>query len=129
MREISRRTLLGVGAGTVGVAVVDGGAAHAAGRGVSPTNIRRSHYTGSLGKTFTIRHEGRTIRLVLKRIDDLGAGTTKPERQFALSLENPRGKVVPDGIYVLRRRGVPRHRLLLSGCGQDGRMQVVVNRL
>ena len=126
-REVSRRGIL-VGGGLVGAAVAaldPADDARAAGR----TGPLRRHYARHVGAVFTLTRAGHTHRVHLRHIRDLRP-TTAAHRPYCFNLIfAPAGPLVlPDGIYTVRRRGVPTHALFLSAVGAGHAMQAVVNR-
>ena len=127
MYEPSRRAVLGVGLGSLVLAIVgvDETAADAA-TGAGP--VRRD-YASSIGKVFTVRHAGRTHRLTLTAVQDL-PHTTKAQRQlcFSLLFTPVGGSVLSDGIYALKRTNVATHSLFLGRIGTGHTLQAVVNR-
>lgn len=127
MGDVSRRAVLGAGAGLIGLVVlgVDEPDASAA----TPRLPRRSDYSRSVRGVFTATHGKRTYKVRLTRIHDV-AGTRAKQRESSFNLVfTPVGRTrLPDGIYAVRRRGVRPHTLFLSGVGTNGAMQALVNR-
>lgn len=128
MPDVSRRAVLGagvvsVGLGIAGAAGVDAPAADAA--PVGPPC--RSHYSKSLGQTFTATHGKHAYRLKLAHIRDL-VGTSAAERDRCFNLVFSAPEALPDGIYTIARRGVVTHSLFLSRIGGRATMQALVNR-
>jgi hypothetical protein len=128
MHEPSRRTVLGAGLGLLGLVVV--GVDAPAAEGVSVLAPQRRHYTPALHKAFTVRHAGRSLRLTLTAVQNV-PHTSPAHRQDCFSLLfTPAGRtVLPDGIYMLKRAGVPTHSLFLSRVGTGRTLQAVVNRV
>lgn len=126
MHEPSRRAVLGAGLGLLGLVVVgvDGSAAGAA----TATPVRRD-YAAALHKVFTVQHGSRTRRLTLTAVQDL-PHSRAAHREYCFSLLfTPTGRaVLPDGIYTVKRTGVPTHSLFLSRVGTGSTLQAVVNR-
>jgi hypothetical protein len=127
MHEPSRRTVLGAGLGLLGLVVV--GVDAPAAEGVSVLAPQRRHYTPALHKAFTVRHAGRSLRLTLTAVQNL-PHTNVADRQCCFSLLfTPAGSaVLHDGIYAVRRTGVPTHSLFLGRVGTGRTLQAVVNR-
>lgn len=127
MYEPSRRAVLGVGLGSLVLAIVgvDATAADAA-TDVGP--VRRD-YASSVGKVFTVRHAGRTHRLRLTAVQHL-PHTRAAQRQqcFSLLFTPTGGRELPDGIYALKRTNVRTHSLFLGRIGTGRTLQAVVNR-
>ena len=127
MLEPSRRTVLGTGLGLLGLAVIGTGqlrADAAAARG--PV---RHDYTSSLRRAFTVHHAGRSHRLTLRAVQDLPHARAAHHRYCFSLLFTPAGRTaLPDGIYTLRRAGVPTHSLFLARIGTGRTLQAVVNR-
>jgi hypothetical protein len=100
--------------------VLGGGAATAA-----PS---RSDYVSSIGEIFEATDRRGTVRLRLTHADDVTApGATKRSQTYALIFEPVEHDRPADGIYALRRRGVPTHDLFVSAVGPDTAMQAIVN--
>jgi len=136
MTEISRRTVLGAGAALVGGLVVGldaapavaGGAARPAPKPAHPaSSLARSHYTSSVGKTFTITRDGHSHRVTLKRIVNV-EGATKKQADSCFNLIFTARSRLPEGIYTVTRRGVPSHHLFLGSLGHGTALQALVNR-
>lgn len=129
MGVVRRRTVLGATAGAIGLAAVgiaDAGAGPLGRRASAPL---RSDYSGSVGEIFHAVHDGRTVRLRLTAVRDLVPTSVRQRSRCFVLVFAPVGAArAPDAIYVLRRRGVPTHRLFLSSLGTDHAMQAVVNR-
>jgi len=127
MQEPSRRAVLGAGLGVLGLVVVgiDQPAADAA----TASAPVRYDYTPAVHKVFTVRHGGRTHRLTLTAVQNL-PHTSPAHRRYCFSLLfTPSGRtVLPDGIYRLKRTGVPTHSLFLARIGTGRTLQAVVNR-
>jgi hypothetical protein len=127
MHEPSRRAVLGVGLSSLVLAIVgiDETAADAA---AASAPVRRD-YASSVGKVFTVQHNGRTRRLTLTAVQNL-PHTNVADRQCCFSLLfTPAGSaVLHDGIYAVRRTGVPTHSLFLGRVGTGRTLQAVVNR-
>ena len=130
MGDVSRRAVLGAGAGiaglvSLGVSTVEADAAPPV-AGAVPA---RSHYTRALGRVFTAKHGGHTYRLRLTGIHDLTHTTAKLRPHAFTLVFVPVGRVrVPDAIYLLHSHNVGAHRLFLSSIGTARGLQAVVNR-
>lgn len=127
MGEITRRAVLGVGAGAIGVVTLGvGPAAAAATPGSAPV---RADYAGAIGRVFTAEHAGHRFRVRLTHVRDVSPTTAKHRPYcFVLIFAPVGGLHLRDGIYTLHRRGVAAHRLFMSSVGTDRRMQAVINR-
>jgi hypothetical protein len=127
MHNPSRRTVLGAGLGLLGLVVV--GVDESAADAATMSAPVRADYTAALHKVFTVRHGGRTHRLTLTAVQNL-PHTSAAHRQRCFSLVfTPAGSsVLPDGIYALKRVGVPTHSLFLARVGTGRALQAVVNR-
>ncbi|REK73002.1 hypothetical protein DX116_05270 [Aeromicrobium endophyticum] len=109
-----------LGAAALGFDTVLGGAATAA-----PS---RSDYASSIGEIFEASDRRGTVRLRLTHADDMTApGASKRSQTYALIFEPVEGDRPDDGIYALRRRGVPTHDLFVSAVGPDKTLQAIVN--
>lgn len=127
MREPSRRTVLGAGLGLLGLAIVgvDGSVAEAA----TTTAPVRGDYTSAIRKEFTVQHGGRTRRLTLTAVQNLPHARAAHGRYCFSLLFTPVGRTaLPDGIYRLKRPGLPAHSLFLARVGTGRTLQAVVNR-
>jgi len=127
MHNPSRRAVLGAGLGLLGLAVVGVDEAPAGAATVSAP--LRSDYAAAVHKVFTVRHDGRTHRLTLTAVQNL-PHTSAGQRQRCFSLLfTPAGRtVLPDGIYRVRRLGVPTQSLFLARVGAGRTVQAVINR-
>jgi hypothetical protein len=121
---MTRRAVLATGTGAVVLAGLGQGSAEAA-----VTAPLRSHYARSVGRVFVLRRGRVSVRARLVAIRDLSpVRRTDRPTCFTLVFEPLRGRKVGDGIYAVRRPGVPVHRLFVSTAGSGRRMQAVVNR-
>jgi hypothetical protein len=127
MHETSRRTVLGAGLGSL-VLVIAGVDETGADAATASAPVRRD-YASSVGKVFTVRHNGRTNRLSLTAVQNLPHASAA-NRQYCFSLLfTPAGRaVLHDGIYTVQRAGVPTHSLFLGRVGTGRTLQAVVNR-
>jgi hypothetical protein len=131
MGDVSRRTFLGAGAGTVGLIALGIGesAAEAAPSTSSTSGPLRADYEHLVGRVFTARHAGHTHRLRLTRIHALPPTTEKRRSHCFALVFTPVGKArIDDGIYTLRRRRAVAHKLFLSSLGSNGCLQAIINR-
>ena len=125
MADVTRRGVIGGGVAVLGVAMlgfdaVIGGAASA-----TPS---RSDYASSIGEIFEASDRRGTTRLRLTHADDTTPpGATRRSQGFVLLFEPLDGDRLDDGIYGLRRSGVPAHDLFLSGIGDKATVQAVIN--
>jgi hypothetical protein len=130
MGEVSRRAVLGAGAGTLGLLAMGVGepAAGAVTKKSAPALVR-ADYAALVGRVFTADHAGHSYRLRLTHIHDL-APTTARQRPHCFSLVfAPVGHArLRDGIYTLRRKRAATHKLFLSSLGSNRQMQAIVNR-
>ena len=125
MTEVSRRAVLCAGAGTATILALGIEAPHAD----AATLPERSHYTKSVGRTFTARRGKHVYKLRLSSIGNLPHTKTAQRNRCFLLVFEVLGSVRPaDGTFTLRRSGVRTHSLFLSGLGPHRRMQAVVNR-
>ena len=127
MHQPSRRAVLGAGIGSLALAIV--GMNEAAADAATVSGPMRRDYAASVGKVFTVQHNGRTHRLTLTAVHDL-PHTSVADRQYCFSLLfTPGGTaVLRDGIYTVQRTGVPTHSLFLARVGTGRALQAVVNR-
>jgi hypothetical protein len=127
MLEPSRRTVLGAGLGSLALVFVgvDETAADAA-----PASAPVRHdYAPAVHKVFTAHHAGRSHRLTLTAVQDLPHASAAHRRYcFSLLFTPAGGTALPDGIYTLKRTGVPTHSLFLGRIGTGRTLQAVVNR-
>jgi hypothetical protein len=130
MIDVPRRAVLGAGVGALALAAV-GWPASASAATTSPNTSppRRAHYAKSVGRTFTATCNGRSHTVKLAHIRDV-AGTTSSNRDrcFNLVFTVAGTSDLPDGIYTLRRLGVPTQALFLSSLGGPRTVQALVNR-
>lgn len=126
MADVTRRRVIRGGAAVLGATalgfdtVIGGGAASA-----TPS---RSDYASSIGKVFEAFDRDGTTRMRLTHADDATpAGAPSRFRSFVLVFEPVDGRGLDDGIYGVRRRGVPTHDLFLSNIGGGVTLQAVVN--
>jgi hypothetical protein len=129
MGDVSRRAVLGAGAGIAGLVTLGFGASDADAAVVSSTIPLRSHYKRSLGRVFTAKHGGHTYHLRLTHIHNLPDTTAKLHPHCFTLVFAPVGKAhLHDAIYTVRSHAVGSHHLFLSSIGSDRGMQAVVNR-
>jgi hypothetical protein len=129
MGDVTRRVVLGAGAGIAGLVALGSGEGAAEAAPIATSAPLRRHYKKSVGRIFTATHAGRTVRLRLTHIRDLSPTKAK-QRQHSFTLVfTPVGKAhVPDAIYVMRTHGLQPHRLFVSSMGPNRGLQAVVNR-
>jgi len=127
MQTPSRRAVLGVGLGSLVLAIV--GVDETAADAATAAGPVRRDYASSIGKVFTVQHAGRTHRVTLTAVQDLPY-TNAAQRQRCFSLLfTPAGRnELPDGIYALKRTGVRTHSLFLGRIGTGRTLQAIVNR-
>jgi hypothetical protein len=136
MGDVSRRAVLGAGAGAVGVLAFGAGPARAQApraKTVKAAHIApmplRAHYARSVGRAFTAVHGGRTVQVKLSYIRNVDhVPASQSQRAFILIFVPTGRRHLSDGIYQLKRKGVPTHTLALTSVGSDGGLQAVVNR-
>ena len=129
MPELTRRALLVSGAGAMGVAALGTGESSAAAATSSTSAPLRAKYAKSVGKVFTAAIGSRTFSVKLVSIRDLSHTTAQQRpRCFMLVFAPTTTARLADGIYTLRRTGVPTHALFMSSVGSNRGMQVIVNR-
>jgi hypothetical protein len=130
MDALSRRAVLGATAGAAGLVTICAVDADAAVLGRTASAPLRSHYAGSVGRVFTARHGGRSVRMRLTAIRDVVPGSARQRSRCFVLVFAPvgRGMSAPDAIYDLRRHGVRTHRLFLSSFGTGRAMQAIINR-
>jgi hypothetical protein len=126
MIDVPRRAVLGAGVGALALAAM-GLPTPAGAATTSPP--RRAHYAKSVGRTFTATRNGRSHTLKLAHIRDV-AGTTSSyrDRCFNLVFTVAGTSDLPEGIYTVRRLGVPTHALFVSSLGGPRTVQALVNR-
>jgi hypothetical protein len=119
-RGVIRGGVIVLGAAALGFDTVLGGAATAA-----PS---RSAYASSIGEIFEASSRRATVRLRLTHADDMTApGAARRSQTYALIFEPVEGERPDDGIYALRRQGVPTHDLFVSAVGPGKTVQAIVN--
>jgi hypothetical protein len=133
MGDVSRRTFLGAGAGTLGLIALGINESVAGATGTASTSTMsaplRADYAPWVGRVFSATHAGHTFRVTLTRIDDLSPTTTKQRSHcFAMVFALVGKARLDDGIYTLRRSKAVTHKLFLSSLGSDGSMQAIINR-
>ena len=125
--EPSRRMVLGAGLGALGVAIV--GVNQSSAEAATATGPVRSDYATSVGKVFTVPYNGSTMNLTLTAVQDLPNSTAANSKYCFSLLFTPAGSsVLRDGIYPLKRAGVPTYSLFLGRVGTARNVQAVVNR-
>ncbi len=144
MPEVSRRTAMTAGLGGLSLAAAaiatqlgptQASAApsvtanpNALEAGVEPT---RSLYLPAVGSTFRASDGTRTIDITLATVEDLASAKSPgDEGRFSL-LFTTLGFLAGDGIFTLRRSGIPTTTLFLTPIGPRGAtrtMQAIVNR-
>ncbi|MCW2765669.1 MAG: hypothetical protein JWO11_1628, partial [Nocardioides sp.] len=83
----------------------------------------------SVGRVFTARHGGHSVRVRLTDIRDLAPTTARQRPHCFILIFEPVGVArLQDAIYVISRNGVPTHRLFLSSFGSGDSLQAIVNR-
>ena len=137
MGDVSRRTFLGAGAGTIGLIALGINESVADATTKAPATATtsamsaplRADYAPWVGRVFSATRAGHTYRVTLTRIDDLSPTTAQQRsRCFAMVL-TPVGRAhLADGIYTLRRSKAVTHKLFLSSLGTNGSMQAIINR-
>jgi hypothetical protein len=129
MGDVSRRVVLGAGAGLAGLVALGFDEVDAVAAASANSTPVRSNYSKAVGKVFTAVHAGRSHRLRLTHIRDVAPATAAQRPHCFNLIFSPVGTVrLHDAIYVLHHSGVNTHRLFLSAIGTDGTMQAVVNR-
>jgi hypothetical protein len=133
MGDVSRRTFLGAGAGTLGLLALGINESVAGAAATSTTSSMsaplRADYAPWVGRVFSATHAGHTYRVTLTRIDDLSPTTAKQRPHCFAMAFTPVGKArLADGIYTLHRSKVVTHKLFLSSLGTNGGMQAIINR-
>ena len=127
MHEPSRRTVLGAGLGLLGLAVVGVDLPQA--EAATTSGPTRKDYATSVGKAFTVAYRGANYRLTLTALQDLPNASTADSQYCFSLLFTPAGTTtLPDGIYTLKRTGVPTYSLFLGRVGTGRTLQAVVNR-
>jgi hypothetical protein len=126
MIDVPRRAVLGASVGTLALAAM--GLAAPAGA-ATPSLPRRAHYAKSVGRTFTATRNGRSHTVKLAHIRDVaGTRSSYRDRCFNLVFTVAGTSQLPEGIYTVRRLGVPTHALFLSHLGAPRTVQALVNR-
>jgi hypothetical protein len=126
MSDVPRRAVLGAGVGTLALAAT-GWAAPA--DAATPSLPRRAHYAKSVGRTFTATRNGRSHTVKLAHIRDVaGTRSSYQDRCFNLVFAVVGTVALPEGIFIVRRLGVPTHNLFLAHLGGPRTVQALVNR-
>jgi len=133
MVEVSRRSVLGVGAGTIAaltVGVEQSANAATASVGSHAGPPARSHFSGALGAIFTARNGTGAHKLRLDHVEDLRPAGDRSKCFSLIFSVRGKAKTIPAGIWTLSRPGVPTHDLFISPVGDASTvcMQAVVNR-
>jgi hypothetical protein len=127
MIDVPRRAVLGAGMGALALAAVGLPASAAGAATTSP--LRRAHYAKSVGRTFTAMRNGRSRTMTLAHIRDVaGTASSYRDRCFNLVFTVAGNSDLPEGIYTVRRLGVPTYALFLSSLGGPRTVQALVNR-
>lgn len=107
------------------------GSAAAASAGDAPATLpRRSDFEPAVGGVFRAVDGERTVDLILRSVEDIAGAAPGDEDRYSLLFTAP-GFSAADGIYTLRRSGVPAATLFLSLVGPRGltrTLQAVVSR-
>ena len=128
MHTASRRAVLGAGLGLLGLAFV--GVDESAADAATVPAPARADYASAVEKVFTAKHGGRTHRLTLTAVQNLPhTRATDRQRCYSLLFTPVGSGVLPDGIYALKRVGVPTQSLFLARVGTGRTLQAVVNRV
>lgn len=114
-----------------GAAVSGSAAASSASAGDAPATLpRRSDFEPAVGGVFRAVDGERTVDLILRSVEDIAGAEPGDEDRYSLLFTAP-GFSAADGIYTLRRSGVPAATLFLSLVGPRGltrTLQAVVSR-
>jgi hypothetical protein len=141
MSEVSRRAVLGAGAGVLGLLFIGA----ETGSGPAPTSTpaakvaaepkakvplpTRSHYASSVGKAFTATAGEHTYKLKLAHIRNVSNTSAADSDECFNLIFTAAGKTQPpEAIYTLRRKGVVTQSLFVSRLGTDQSMQALVSR-
>jgi hypothetical protein len=137
MAEVSRRAVLSAGAALVVGGLVVGVDTPSAKAAVTRKSAARSHtnhkrlsranYKPCVGKAFTAQLDGHSHKVVLTRIVHVD-GATKKQADACFNLIFTAKRRLPEGIYSIKRRGLPTERLFLGHLGTEKTMQALVNR-
>ncbi len=146
MLEVSRRTVMALGAGAVG-AVAVGAFATPAVAGGTPAAFAaelpaftpapaaelpiRSHFAGHEGETFVATASGAALALTLTEIDDVPPAIgTEDENRFNLIFTVQGAAQAAPGVYEITHPSVPAALLFASPVGASKRrqLQALVNR-
>ncbi len=141
MLEVSRRTVVAFGAGTVGaIAIATFGAPPALGSpdpfGTTFTPAPpagppvRSHFADHIGETFVAATDAASTPLVLTAILDLPHAPAGDENCFSLVFTAPSGEGHEAAIYTLTHPVAPEAMLFLGPVGEPSQrgLQAIVNR-
>ena len=128
MTDLSRRTVLGVGA--LGVAVAPFVAAPAQAAAAQLRLYRRARFQPLRGRRFRLVGGGGSWAVRLARVGNLPSAQRGDERAFALTFHSPAG-VPPQGTYSLVRRGFTTTTLFLVPSDATGQVceAVIANRI
>jgi Zn-dependent alcohol dehydrogenase len=126
MTDVARRAVLGAGVSTLALAALG----LAAPADAATTSLpRRADYATSVGRTFTATRNGRSHTVTLAHIRDVaGTKSSYRDRCFNLVFTVAGTRDLAEGIYTVRRLGVPAHALFLSRLGAPRTVQALVNR-
>lgn len=144
MREISRRAVMALGAGTVGsIAIATLSAPPALGApaplgttvpAFTPSPAAgppvRSHFIGHIGETFLATTDAGSTPLILADVLDLTHAAANDENRFSLVFTAPAGAERTAAIYTITHPAAPAASLYLSPIGDPElrELQALVNR-
>ena len=115
MSDVTRRAVLGAGAGVAGLVALGLGEGDADAATTFHAVPLRSHYTPALGRVFTASRGGHSYRLRLTAIRDLKPTTAKQRSHSFTLVFTPVGNAhrPVDGIYAITSRATVAHHLFL----------------
>ncbi|WP_133161076.1 DUF6916 family protein [Microterricola pindariensis] len=145
MLEVSRRAVLAVGAGAVGVVAVGAFTTPAVAGGIAQLAPAipaftpapsaglpvRSHFAGHEGETFVATFAETPFAVTLTAIDDVPPAIgTDDENRFNLIFTAPGVSMLPSGIAEITHPAVPAATLFASPAGDSPKrqLQALVNR-